>query len=264
MIKPIASGCLLLLLYGLSPHACGQLPETVRICVDAEEWPPFFYFEREGTRVTQRNIGYTVDYLQAIFEQARQKYTVTRMSWIRCQAEVKSGNLDMTVDAVSSPEREQAYLLSKTYYYTTGIYFFSRARPMPKIHSQADLKTLHVCGQHGYAYQPFGLGPQDVDTTPYTLSAAMMQLKAGHCDAVLEEKEVAIGMAAIGLTNYLKHPDFGYREVPGMAGSDYHMLISRQVPYASQLLRLVDAGINDELSARLRRKDVDPILDLRQ
>ncbi|POZ62008.1 substrate-binding periplasmic protein [Chromobacterium alticapitis] len=254
------AGILSALLLLTTPQARAQLPETVKICVDAEEWPPFFYYQRQNGQITTRNIGYTVDYLQAIFGAAKQKYALTRMSWARCQAEVKYGSQDMTLDGVSNPEREQAYLLSKPYYHTTGIYFFSRARPAPKVNSRADLKTLRVCGQHGYSYQPYGLEPTDVDTTPYTLAAAMMLLKTDHCDAVLEEKEVAIGMAKIGMTNYLAHPDFGFREVPGMPVSNYHMFVSRKVPYAQELLKLLNSGIKDETSARLRMKDIDPVL----
>ncbi|QEL54496.1 amino acid ABC transporter substrate-binding protein [Chromobacterium paludis] len=259
-VLKLAASSLGLLLACAMPQAQAQLPATIKICVDVEEWPPFFYYQRQNGQATARNIGYTVDYLQAIFGAARQNYSITRKSWVRCLADAKSGLFDMTLDGVNTPEREQAYWISKPYYYTTGIYFFARARPQPRVNAMGDLKKLRICGQRGYAYKRFGVEPSEVDTTAYTLAAAMAQLKAGHCDVVPEEKEVAIGMAKIGMTNYLDHPDFDYREVPGMPVSHYHMFVSRKLPYAQELLKLLDSGINEETSARLRKQDLDPVL----
>lgn len=243
--------------------AHAAIPEQINICDDAAEWPPFTYLERVDGNKTAKIIGFSVDYLKLILDKHQLRFKLSLVPWKRCLVDVKnsqSGGNDfaMILNAARSPDRERDYLISKPYYELTGIYFYSKNRPEPKIESMADLKKYPSCGQVGYTYQNFGLQENEIKARSVGLVAAMKIMEDGGCDIVLSQLEVVAGERAIGKSDFLNMPGLGYKKVPGMPGTAFHMLVGRNLSYSGELLSLLNQGLEESKSSKaveaLRKK----------
>lgn len=238
--------------------ASAAIPTHLKVCDDRDEWPPYIYYKREAGNKTREVAGFSVDYLKLIFEKRRISFEVALMPWKRCLLELVDGESAMLANASRNAERDRDYLVSKPYYELTGIYFYAKSRAEPKVENIADLKRYKVCGQAGYNYQNFGFGDKDVDVGTSSFSAAMEKLKLGHCDAVLAQLEIVSGDGVVGRTDFLRQAGFAYRKVPGMSTTPFHMMVSRKLPYANELLGVLDQSIDELKGSKevegLRRK----------
>jgi polar amino acid transport system substrate-binding protein len=232
-------GIALLMAAGASRAA---LPSVIGVCDDGAEWPPYTYFKRVNGTKTNTLIGFSVEYLQRVLERKGLHFTLDLIPWKRCMAEVVSGHYAMLLNASLNDERARDYLVTQPYYALTLVYFYDADRPRPAINSAADLRTLHACGVSGYNYVPFGLEPNMIDTDAKDLPQAFLKLKRGHCDVVPERLEVAIGYEAIGELD-LKAEGIQYAPVPHLPRSPFYMMVSRNVPYANELLSVLNEGI---------------------
>jgi polar amino acid transport system substrate-binding protein len=242
------TSALLSLLFALAARA--ELPATIKACDDGDEWPPFTYFARDGAVKGQQVVGYSVDYLREILEKRGIKLSVALMPWKRCQTEVERGRYVLALNAASSAERDKAYLMSLPYYTLTGVYFYATQRPAPKVNGPDDLRKLKVCGMAGYNYAPFGIPVNEIDTRAVNFPAAVGRLKAGRCDVLLVQQEIVLGQRLSSGFNIAAFPEFAMAPIPNLEPAPYHMMLSRKLPYANELLTLINQGIQDMTASR--------------
>jgi polar amino acid transport system substrate-binding protein len=132
--------------------------------------------------------------------------------------------------------------MTQPYYALTLVYFYDADRPKPVIEIAENLRSLRVCGVSGYNYAPFGLEPTMIDAAARDLPQALLKLKRGHCDVVPDRLEVAIGYERLGLLD-LKKQGIGYATDPNLPRSPFFMMVSKKVPYAEELLAVLNKGV---------------------
>jgi polar amino acid transport system substrate-binding protein len=228
---------------GMAANAAPLAPnQTIRVCGQIAEWPPYLYFKRDLQGQTDEVIGYSADLLQWSLERKGLRYSIDMLPWKRCTESVRLGTHDMMTDVASNPERARSYLVTRPYYAQHLVYFYDMARPAPAVATSADLKKLRLCAVNGYAYTAFGLDPAQIDTGAQDLTQSLLKLKNRRCDAVPERLEIALGYQALGKVDF-KVLGIAYGVLPDLPPSSFHMMVSRNVPYAAELLAVLDEGI---------------------
>ena len=220
----------------LAPH------QTIKVCGQEAEWPPYLYFQRSLGIKTDEVTGYSIEYLKNSLASKGLNYTIDMIPWRRCMESVKSGVYDMMTDTSSNAEREQAYLVSKPYYALHLVYFYDKARSQPAVNRAEDLKKLRLCGVNGYNYAPFGIKPNEIEQGAGNLAQSFLKLKKNRCDAVPERLEIALGYKALNVVDF-DQLDIGVEPIVDLAPVPFYMMVSRNVPYATELLRVLDEGI---------------------
>lgn len=218
------------------------LPQTViRVCGPEQEWPPFIYFQRNAGKATTQVTGYSYDFLTRLFARRNLRFSLDMIPFKRCQAAVEAGTYDVFA-ASNNEERSKKYLVSKPYYALHLVYFYDKSRPKPPIQTSGDLHGVRLCGVYGYNYAPFGLAPAEIDTGSQNISHSMSKLKARRCDAMPERLETTLGYEALGEFD-LHKLNIAYEPLPDLPLSRYNFMVSRNAPYASALLNLLNEGI---------------------
>ncbi|MES2118785.1 MAG: transporter substrate-binding domain-containing protein [Pseudomonadota bacterium] len=239
-ITPIA---LLLACAGTAANAAPLAPnQAIRVCGQIAEWPPYLYFKRDLQGQTDDVIGYSAELLQMSLERKGLRYTIDMLPWKRCMESVRLGMHDMMTDIANNAERARTYLVSKPYYAQHLVYFYDTARPRPAVATSADLKKLRLCAVNGYTYTAFGLDVAQIDTGAQDLMQSLLKLKNNRCDAVPERLEIALGYQTLGKVDF-KVLGIAYGVLPDLSPSPFHMMVSRNVPYAAELLEVLDDGI---------------------
>jgi polar amino acid transport system substrate-binding protein len=229
----------------VSRGAAAGIPKAIKICDMADEWPPYTYFERAGGKPTEKIIGFSIDYVTEILSKHNITATIVLIPWRRCLAEVESGVSAMLLNASVNEERKTKYLISDPYYEVTDVYFYSQAKPIKNISNTDQLKKYTLCGQAGFNYVTFGVKAEDIETTASSFEMLMTMLKGRRCDLALGRKEIAAGHRFTNGIDYTKSEEFGFGPIIGMKPAPFHMMISRKIPYANELLTLINRGITE-------------------
>lgn len=66
--------CLLSFLFCSLAQA--ELPKSLKICDDGEEWPPYVYYKRINNEKSKEVVGYSVDYLKRVLEPKGISFTI--------------------------------------------------------------------------------------------------------------------------------------------------------------------------------------------
>ena len=222
-----------------------DVPRQIQICGMEGEWPPYAYFKRENGKITGEVVGSSISTIKKILGKHHISATITLIPWRRCLAEVASGRYAMLLDASVNAERERSYLISRTFYTLHDVYFYSANRPAPKIETVADLRIVKICGEAGFNYLNFDVPQNEIDAESSSFKNAMDKLKAGRCDAVLGRLEIAAGHRYVNGIDYTQSTEFEWRTLPGTSESTFHIMISRNVPFASELLDLINRELAD-------------------
>lgn len=215
---------------------------TLAVCDDADEWPPYSYWQRINGKKTEQVAGYAVEVLKTIFAHNGLHYNIRLLPWARCLAELKLGtNYQLALNLSYSEERDKSYLLTRPYYSTTNYYYYSRKHHPQglNISSVADLKRYTVCGIHGYNYTTYGLEPSEINQRAKNIPNLITMLHLGRCDLFVEKHEILMGFGAIG-EPYLKDPELGREMIRGMPPTPFHMAVSRALPQAQALKEMLD------------------------
>lgn len=229
---------------------------TVHICDDAAEWPPYTFYKRSDGQATKELTGLSVDVVTVIFQKAGIDARIELLPWARCQKEVMDGTeYQLALNASYNETRAKAYYLSRPYYRTTNYYFYSKkVHPSGlRIDHLSDLHNYKVCGVFGYNYETYGLPPGSIDQGAYDFAALVAKTHAGRCDLFLEKYEVMAGFTAIGQP-FLADMSLGHEPVPGMAPTEFYMMISRRATHAEELLKIINDGLGElEASGQMGR-----------
>lgn len=229
---------------------------TIHICDDGAEWPPYTFYKRSGGVATKELTGFAVDVVTAILQKAGIHADITLLPWARCQNELINGtDYQMALNASYNDTRARLYHLSRPYYRTTNYYFYSRkVHPTGlRIEQLPDLRQFKVCGLYGYNYETYGLPAGSIDQGSYDFPTLIAKIHAGRCDLFLEKYQVVAGFTAIGQP-FLADTDLGHEPVPGMAATEFYMMISRHAAHADELLKTINDGLAElEASGQLGR-----------
>lgn len=233
--------------------------QTIRVCDDANEWPPYSYVQREAGRQELR--GFSVDLVKSIFTKHGISFQIDLLPWKRCLREVSEGtHYQMLLNAAATPEREAEYLLSQPYHQTHSYYFYLKQR-FPdglKLKGSSELQAYTLGGVRGYAYPalPASTREQMLRTGNYSSLFRMLQL--GRVDLLVEDFEAMQGLARAGAIELPGNPAIAYAPLPGVAPSVYHLMFTRQRPAGAALQALFNSELQQmqasgELDRRLAR-----------
>jgi polar amino acid transport system substrate-binding protein len=245
-VKPALAFALLLASLPTQAIAAPSLQaQTLAICDDINEWPPYLYYQRDNGATTTKLVGYAMDVLDEILSSHKISYEVTLLPWARCLSGVAAGKYALAINAVRNPERERSYLMTSTYYSVRNFYFYSRKQHpdgLP-IKGVADVLKQKVCGILNYDHSAMGFKPGQVDQGSKTYDALISKLHLGRCTLFVSQYEAMLGYALIGQA-YFDDPDLGFAQVPDYRLARFGMAVSRALPYGPALRDLLSADIN--------------------
>jgi polar amino acid transport system substrate-binding protein len=243
---PLTAFALVLASLAGSPAAAVDVPATLRVCDEIDEYPPFVYYRRENGRQTDTLVGYSVEYLTEILAGGGRSFTIKLLPWQRCVDSVRIGQEDLALDASEAADRDRDFVFSPPYSSLTPMIYFVRAKPAPRLDTVADLEALRICGQFGNIYTAgWGVPEALVDRGAKTLEEAANKLRAGRCDVVLADAEIVAGQSVT-----LGHPLFPDTEIasrasPGARAEPVFMMVGRTLPYRDALIALLSRGVAD-------------------
>ncbi len=233
------------LLFGLSlpAHASG---DTVTVCDDSAEWPPFTYTPRNPAGDKAGAVtGYSVEVIGDILRRADIDFDIRLVPWARCLAETRSGQMQIVLNAYVTPDRLQDYLISKPYLTLTPHFFYDRRKFPDGLGglTPAELKRYAGCGMRGFVYDQYGIKPGELDQSSSSYDILQRKLMASRCDYFPETIEAIAGFKVIG-KDYLADSRLAYIPLPGNARLRAHFLVTRNHPRAYELLKALDTGID--------------------
>lgn len=215
----------------------------VAIAEDVAEWPPYIYFKRIGTNVTDTVAGFSVDIIDAIFRDNDMTYHIDMMPYARALENVRTGRHTAILNASRNEERAKKYYMSDAYYETKGCFFYSK-KNHPEgldINLKEDLNAYKIGGIHGFNYSHYGQDNGKVDRGTYTFDALIEKMKYGRIDLFLENYETIAGYTYLG-KDYLADPDLGYGYIEDVEPVAFHMWFTRdETGFA--LKNIIDQGL---------------------
>jgi polar amino acid transport system substrate-binding protein len=233
----------LIALMCLARPAAAEVPGRLRACGDANEWPPFTFFKRVDGRKTEIPTGFSVEFLAALLKAAGRTVAIDMLPWNRCVLLGARGDYDVLFDGFDSAERRRDFAFTQPLYAVRAIGFYRRQEPPPALHGPADFSRISVCGVLGYNYEPAGIPGASITTRARSLEGAARMLQAGHCDLLPTFLEVARAVGQVGGHDLFADPSLASIALPGAAPIEYHLIVSRAVPYRDELVALLDRGI---------------------
>ncbi|PRC93650.1 substrate-binding periplasmic protein [Solimicrobium silvestre] len=233
----------LLLILGCVTSAKAEVPKELRVCGDLAEFPPFTYFVRNETQISQVVAGYNIDVLNEVLATSNRSAIVTLLPWKRCQAVAAQGQYDIVLDISKAPVREHDFAFTKVVYTLNTIYIYSMERPEPIINSTDDFKRFSFCIPIGWELTQFNIPVKSITGQPYSSKQAIEMLKVGRCDVAIYYKELLRGDRLIGSGGILNDPKIKYKLVPGLPKPEFFMAVSRALPYSDDLVQLLNSGI---------------------
>ena len=243
-------------LYLLALTAAAQPLATVSAC--ASHTPPFVMFAQE-----QPVGGFSYELLQLLSRHIGSTLRVSALPWARCLQEVKSGSVDLAIDAYDDAERRKSYWYSSSYHTLTPQIFVKAHSLIDtlRINSVADLGRFKGCGVRDYTYEHYDLEASRLDRGAGDDLRMLQKLQAGHCDYAIEELEYIIGARSF-VANWLDESGLTSQRPAWARGPKLHFLIGKDRVGGPALLAQLDQAISDAekagQTAALRKKYFDP------
>jgi len=240
-----------------APWAPGQ---TLRVCDDVNEWPPYTYFERVNGRPSERVTGFTVELLRRIADRHGVRVQVDMLPWKRCLEAVRTGEVLLLLNAIRTPERERDYWLSAPIYDTRLLVLWShRTRPEGlALRTQADLLPLRIGALQGYSYSQLDLVPDGRLVRAPNYHSLLQMLHLGRVDVALVNEGVMLGHAALGNPAFSGDKDLRIGALSDREPSRFYMMATRAKPEGKALIAL----INQELDALDRQGELNRLRDV--
>lgn len=227
----------------LAGHA--QADKEWRACVGEQALPPFnFVDDRHGDG---RVVGVSADLLADIAKRQQHALLIARLPWPRCVAYVKTGHMDIALDAHTAQVKAAGFSGSRPYFTPHPYFFFlvNKTQFRPGMAQPAWKLVRHtVCGLSGVPYAAMGLSQQQIDAGALTHRQLLAKLRAGRCDVFVEYREIAAGLFLQddSLHAILQSPDIAYAPLLTSAPQGLHFLTANSVQ-GRQLATLLDQGI---------------------
>lgn len=251
-----------LLAWGALTHSAAAADlhaQPIRVCDDANEWPPYTYFERVQGRPTPQLTGFTVELLRRIASRHGLQLQIDLLPWKRCLEAVRTGESLLLLNAIRTAERERDYWLSTPIYETRLLYVWSkRQRPDGlALRTQAELATLRIGAVQGYSYSQLDLIPEASLVRAPNYRSLLQMLHLGRVDVALVNEGVMLGHAALGNAAFSGDAELGIGALEDRAPSRFFMMATRARPEGQALMAL----INQELDAMGRQGELAKLRD---
>lgn len=249
-------GLLLLLSALLALPLQAAVPEHLRVCGDENFWPPYTFFAEHDGKTSTEATGYSVEFLRAVLATTGRSATIELMPWKRCLALAQSGQYELVLDVLRSPERVQAFLFPLSHFRVSIGYLYSKARQAPVLNAVSDLQKYRLCQQAGFSYNL----PLPKDQAPIlnaeakSFDAAVNMLDKNRCDVLLSNLEFHAANVAAGRFDAKMAERIGVAplRLPEPLVFEMYYGISRAARHHDELLELLNHGIRD-----LQRRGVD-------
>jgi len=236
--------------------AFGKSAQTIHICDDENEWPPFIYYKRVNGHKDKAHItGAMKELLDAVFKKINKKYTLTLMPWKRCTYLVyyykkAPQKYEMFINGTYNKQRAKKYLISKPVYYTYQAVFFSKKKYPNGIikNGKWDINKYKICDVNGYNveayYTKLGLKrDKKIDQEAKSFKNVLKKISAGRCDIVVASEANIYGAEKIG--KYKIPKEITSQRIPNLKPTAFYIFISRDYPYAKQLLKEINNAIDE-------------------
>lgn len=229
------------------------LAETVNICDDGAEFPPYAYYEKQSNQLAivkpPKVIGATKELLTEIFSLIDLEYNLELLPWKRCLLEVEHFGINQRYEMFSngsySKERSNKYLVSVPIYKTHEGLWYSKKRSSLKvpIKKAAELNNYKLCGVLGYNYDWLeGMGiTKAINTGAKDVKSALLMISKGRCDFYIGGLENTYGGATVGL--YPLPEDIVGIPFPEARTPSFHLYISKSSPRANELHTNINQAI---------------------
>jgi len=247
---------LLIMLFSLSFAFNPEQNQTIHICDDENEWPPFTYYQRvNGKKKTNHLTGAMTELLNEIFKKIHKKYVITLMPWKRCTALVyfykhAPVKYEMFINGTYNKERAKKYLISDPVYYTYQAVFFSKKKFPEGIikNGKWDINKYQICDVNGYNidayYTKLGLNKnKKIDQGAKDFYTVLKKISAGRCDLVVASEANIYGAEKIG--KYKIPADISSQRIPGLKPTAFYIFISKDYPKGKLLLKEINNALKE-------------------
>ena len=250
----------LMLLLGLSLYA----KSTIYICDDGAEWPPFVFYERNGSEINKSKIvGTLKDMYDVIFRDLNMSYKLDLIPWKRCTylvSRYKQVKKYAIFPGIYSAKRAKILYVTKPIYFTHQVVWYSKKRFTKKEilnKLKNDINSLKICDVNGYntAFYHTILGVaknKKINQEATSQCAVLKKISAGRCDIMVGSKEAIFGYQMIGKCNIPK--DISYVTYDKLKTSKFRLFISKDYPNAKELLEKLNKEIEKLDKTGLREK----------
>ncbi len=252
LFRTLLTGCV---------FSASLLAETVNVCDDKAEWPPYSYNERVDGKKTKKIVGGMIDVLDAISEKTGLQFKLKYIPWKRCLQEVDrfgtTKKYEMFINGSYKEERGEKYYVTLPIYHTTPGYWYSRKRHPNgmDIKTTNDLTKHKACGLLGYQYESYGFPKnKGIDTGSKSFEAVFIKLDLGRCDLVPQSAPVPFGFKALGKD--IIPEGVVFNKMPGNLPGNFYMWIAKTSPRGLELL----ARINHAIASLASKDKIHEIL----
>ena len=216
----------------------------IYIADDAAEWPPYVYYERNGSQKTENIVGFTVDLIDLIFSEHGIEYKIDLLPWARALLEVEMGQTyKMILGANYSEERAEKYYVSNSIYQTTGYFFYSKKNNPNGLNIiiSEDLNNYIIGGIIGYNYSPYNISNDYIYNRTRNHDLLVKMLHENRFDVFLENIEVLQGFCYIE-NICLLDTSLGYEKIIDLPPTNFHILFTKD-SIGLALKNIVDEGL---------------------
>jgi polar amino acid transport system substrate-binding protein len=213
--------------------------QPLSLCDDGAGWPPYTFVDPKNPDAI---IGASKDLIFGILERAGYAPHLALLPWKRCLAQVESGQTAMLINASFSEERAHKFRMSRPYYSIRSALFYrtSKYPSPPRLTTLEDLQSYRYCGLYGYNYTMYAIPKAQIDTGAKDEPSRFTMLERDRCDFVLGDVELLNAFASMG---QLSLDGTGHIPIPGARPKEFHAMVSRALPDADKLLKILDDGI---------------------
>jgi len=217
--------------------------QTIKICDDINEWPPYIFFERKNGHTSNHVIGIVPELLKQIFTKLDINYSINMIPWKRCTFLVahynKSKKYAMFLDGSYSKKRDKLYYHTLPIYSTKQAVFYSSKKYTKKEilnKIKNDINSLRICDVNGYQVEHYKnvLGyTKQIDLNADNEYQVFEKISRNRCDITIAAKDPIYGQTLIG--KYTLPKDIKSAILPQYKPIKFYMWISKQYPQAKIL-----------------------------
>ena len=254
------------ILLGLLIGASLFAKETIYICDDGAEWPPFVFYKRVDGKIDKSKVeGALVDMYNVIFKDLNMSYKLDLIPWKRCTYLVE--HYDKAKKYVIFPglyneRRAKVLNYTKNPIYTTHqVIWYSKNRFSEeeiKNKVKNDINSLKVCDVNGYNtefyYTVLRLDKnKKINQEATSQCAVLKKISAGRCDIMVGSKESILGTKMIGKCDIPK--DIAYIPDERLKKSNFILFISKKgYPQGKELTEKLDKELEKLDKSGLKEK----------
>jgi polar amino acid transport system substrate-binding protein len=219
------------------------VPQLIRACDDAAEFPPLVFYRRDGGRMGEPVTGYAVDLIEAALGRDGRQLTTSLLPWKRCLELAAAGRYDVVLSAARTGEREAQFEFTSPYFDLDAIFVYDRLRPPQDGSTVAGMARLTLCGSFGYVYPDVQNFKSVVTEGGKTFDALLGMLRAGRCDVLVTNTEFLAGRSLLERRDVVPPDQFGTFRLDDAEPQPISVMVSRALPYADALVGLIDRDL---------------------